>query len=159
MEKEVGRILAFKEDDGGVKPASYEEVIEYVKEYEFYHRNTPCYEFDLAVKRKIEKNFPEIKEIRKYLKNTSYYQLDDEQKEHLELYREKYEKTDLPITYDSFIRFICFPDLDLLLDFEAITAVKHLEKDGVPDLPFERYVLRWEKKMKKAMEKGILVQS
>ena len=66
--------------------------------------------------------------LKNMLNEISYNELTDEQKSEIESYRETYENSDMPINYDSYVRFLCLPNEEELAESEFNKIQKEKEK-------------------------------
>ena len=123
-----GTVFPFWREFGTkMEEVPYKEIVSYAKKKQLYHRDEICKIFLNVIEEKIRILFPEAEKIERHLKRKEYRELTEKDLKWLEQFRESYEKTKMPISFDDYVKYSCFPDLELLLDTETELFVRDMK--------------------------------
>lgn len=84
------------------------------KKYVENHCELPADEivdfYSMMVGSKIANKFSSHEKVKAVIDESTYNNLSEEKRNTLELYRNEYDESGIPINYDSYIKFLCMPD-------------------------------------------------
>lgn len=101
----------------------------YVKENDSDQEDPIIVDFCTLLGGKIIDKFKNALKVCSIINNSEYEKLDGEQKEKIEEFREEFEKSDLPITLDDFVKINCLPDQQTITTIIINKAVGTISKE------------------------------